>query len=59
MNDAVVTSDQPNNTACRHCGTTVPPLHPDETIDVPHAVEGLVREVVVSVVCTQHLALSQ
>ncbi|WP_405019536.1 hypothetical protein OHV05_24370 [Kitasatospora sp. NBC_00070] len=50
---AHLTSRQLKGSACRVCDTTVPPLHPDETIEVRG--NGVVRDVVVTVLCTPHL----
>lgn len=50
---AHLTNRQLRDDACRVCSTTVPPLHPDETIEVRG--EGVVRDVVVTVLCTSHL----
>ncbi|WP_157531895.1 MULTISPECIES: hypothetical protein [unclassified Kitasatospora] len=48
-----LTSRQLKGDACRICDTTIPPLHPDETMEVRG--EGVVRDVVVTVLCTPHL----
>lgn len=50
---AHLTDRQLKGHACRICNTTVPPLHPDETIEVRG--KGVVRDVVVTVLCTPHL----
>lgn len=43
--------------ACWTCGSTEPPLHPDETVPVRHAA-GIVRDVA-TVVCTSDLVVRE
>lgn len=50
-----LTPEQAAGEACRVCGSTRRPLNPDEPVEVPFA-EGVVQ-VIVTVVCTQHLEI--